>query len=292
MRPWILLVVVACAAAPALAADYRVNGGVAGNLGGGSSPLDSYDVGGATSVSGDASGSNDDGATVISGAAGSAAGPTGLRAYAQATAEQVMDAGPVGKQASAAAYASMSYADMLVSGGAPGSFTMTSVNADLDGLFAAQGTLDAFGRAQVQVAFIVDGVNVGGGFQVYTANSGGASTVSSGSLVSWDAGTSGTITSPSFRVTVGQPFEIELQLSVVTEAAGPGNEFFFAQGVADFGHTLTFAQGGPVFNLAAGLTANSADAGIVNNLLAVPEPPIAWLALAGLVLLRLRVRRR
>lgn len=292
MRLWTLLIAAACAAAPVLAADYRVNGGVAGNLGGGSSPLDSYDTGGSnTAVSGDAAGSNNDGATAIAGVAWSVAGPSGLRVFAEATAQQIMDAGPVGKQASALAYASMSYADLLVTGGVPGGFTMTSVNADLDGLFAGLGTLNAFGRATVQVVFIVDGVNVGGGFQVFTANNSGNSTVGSGSLQAWNA--SGTITSPSFRATVGQPFELELQLAVVTEATGPGNEFFFAQGRADFGHTLTFARSGPVFNLGAGLTVNSVEAGIADNLLTpVPEPPAAALLLGGLLLLAARRRAR
>jgi MYXO-CTERM domain-containing protein len=279
------------AALPAQAADYRVNGGVAGNLGGGSSPLDSYDLSSAAAAAGDATGSNDDGATRISGAAWSSAGPGGLRAVAEARAQQYMDAGPTGKQASAQAYASMTYADMLVSGGVPGSFQMTSVNADLDGLFVAQGTLNSFGRATVQVVFLVDDVNVGGGFQVFTANNTGSTTSSSGSLVGWNA--SGTITSPTFRVTVAQPFELEIQLSVVTEATGPGNEFFHAEALADFGHTLTFAHDGPVFNLAAGLTADSAEAGIVNNVLVpVPEPPVAALALAGLALLGWRSRQR
>ena len=77
--------------------------------------------------------------------------------------------------------------------------------------------------------------------------------------------------------------------SVVT---GPGNDFFFAQGQADSGHTLTFARSGPVFNLGAGLTLNSVEAGIADNLLTpVPEPPAA-LVLAGLGLLAVRSRRR
>jgi hypothetical protein len=290
MRLSALLLTLAVAAAPAMAAEYRVNGGVAMNLGGGATTVDDYDISGAAAVSGSAFMLDDNGATTFSGSASSLAGPAGLGTFVEVSTLESMDAGPVARQSAGLASASMAFSDVVLSGGAAGSFTTTSINADLDGLLAGSATLNGIGRAQVSVVFIVDGVNVGGGFQVLTANNGGSTLSSSGSLVGWNG--SGTITSPTFQARIGQAFEVELQLAVVADAQGPGNEFFFSHAVSDFSHTLTFARSGPVFNLAAGLTANSADAGIVNNVLAVPEPPAAWLALAGLALLRLRVRRR
>ena len=283
-----LLLAVVCG--PALAASYHVSGGVGANLGGGSSVVDEYDIANGIPVAGIAGMNENDGATVFQGTAASAASAAGLSAYATTYAAEVMDAGPVGKQSSAIAFASMTFTDVVVSGGPAGSFTPTSINADLSGSFAAANTLSALSRGQVQVVFLVDGVNIGGGFRVFEASAATSATTSSGVLVGWTSG--GTITSPGFNVKVGTPFQVELQLSAASDSNGAGNEMFASLATADFSHTLTFAQHGPVFNLAAGLTADSAEAGIVGNALApVAEPPAALLALLGLAALGLHRRR-
>jgi hypothetical protein len=63
----------------------------------------------------------------------------------------------------------------------------------------------------------------------------------------------------------------------------------FMEPESDFTHTLSFSQGGPLFNLPAGWTANSTDGAIVNNQF-VPEP--AFLSLFALAAPVILCRRR
>jgi hypothetical protein len=87
------------------------------------------------------------------------------------------------------------------------------------------------------------------------------------------------LTTDPFTVTANTPFSLYFQLSVATTAGltdgGAGN----ASGSADFSKTLTFVDDRPVFDLPSGYTANSLEAGIVDNRFgadngpaSVPEP--------------------
>jgi hypothetical protein len=87
------------------------------------------------------------------------------------------------------------------------------------------------------------------------------------------------LTTNPFTVAANTPFSLTFTLGVVTSAGlddgGAGN----AAASADFSHTLTFVDDRPVFDLPNGYTANSLEAGIVNNRFnpdngapVVPEP--------------------
>jgi hypothetical protein len=109
------------------------------------------------------------------------------------------------------------------------------------------------------------------------------------------------LTTDLFTVTANTPFSLFFQLGVLAGVGlrdgGAGN----ASGGADFSNTLTFVDDRPVFDLPNGYTANSLEAGIVNNRFApaddapvVPEPAcLVQLAvgIAGLAAWKWRRRR-
>ena len=80
----------------------------------------------------------------------------------------------------------------------------------------------------------------------------------------------GRITTPPFNVQVGVPFEVELELDTNASATGP------------------------VFTLPVGYTANSPEAGIIDNSFVVPEPSAEGMLACGFgaLLLADRTRRR
>jgi hypothetical protein len=126
------------------------------------------------------------------------------------------------------------------------------------------------------VAFRVDGALVSdvpqslvSGTRSYSSTAGGPPVpVILGVLTGWSP-PGGVITSPSFTVTAGVPFTLQIELYVSAQANADALEnAFIAFGNADFGKTLRFPSAGPVFELLSGYTASSADAGIVDN--AVP----------------------
>jgi hypothetical protein len=177
------------------------------------------------------------------------------------------------------------YDDMVISG--PAGTVTTSFNLFLHGSESASTTLPSIGtnnaNENIQLSFSINGSNKGGGLQSLASSNGGAPLLnSSGMLVGWQQ--IGGLVTPTFTVQANVPFSLELALSTFAEVTGNLRGSFNVSGNADFGGTLTFAPSGSVFNLPQGYTANSAGAGIVNNLF-VPEPSsfvLAALGFAGL----------
>src|SRR5262249_37407402 len=103
--------------------------------------------------------------------------------------------------------------------------------------------------------------------------------------------------SPNFTLTTGTPFSVFLDLRTLAigsfsfEAGLAGVKTFDLFSLADFSHTVSFATGGPVFNLPDGYTVNSASAAIVNNRYLVPEPASVGLVATIAILMGI-VRRR
>ena len=92
---------------------------------------------------------------------------------------------------------------------------------------------------------------------------------------------SGTITEPT-----GVPLTLQLTLTtngqVIANGFGGGSVFI------DFGHTLGFEDGVPVFDLPAGFSANSVSMGLVDNVIgtpnaSTPEPASFGLSMAALL---------
>ena len=95
----------------------------------------------------------------------------------------------------------------------------------------------------------------------------------------------------SFYNGVNNHITIELRIRVTGEAGGLSTSFdAFADSLADFAHTVTFATSGPVFNVPDGITVNSVEAQITDNAF-VPEPSTAALLVIGCVV-ALFARRR
>ena len=192
--------------------------------------------------------------------------------------------------------------DDLVVNGKPGSLT-TSLNLHLTGLLQVGSSVpysnsifnggkpQTVGGAGVSVTAEVFGTQVmNGGLQLSSAN--GSSPTASGSGVLANFSGNDVLTTDPFTVTANTPFSLSLLLSASTlagiEDGGAGN----AGGSADFSHTLTFVDDRPVFNLPSGYTANSLEAGIVNNQFTpadgsptIPEPSAMVLSGIGLSLL-------
>lgn len=89
-------------------------------------------------------------------------------------------------------------------------------------------------------------------------------------------------TSPSFTLTANGNGVIASPSVFMRLTAGVGGPRFrgnFASATSDFGNTLNFATGGPVFNLPEGITVNSTDGLIVDNRWAVIPEPASWMML-------------
>lgn len=99
----------------------------------------------------------------------------------------------------------------------------------------------------------------------------------------------GVFQTPTILVPADTPLLLTVMLianaSVVTRDGTPVNA------LTAFDHTLRFPLDGPVFNLPEGYTAHSLQAGIVNNVSAVPLPPTSWLFAMGLAAVAARGRR-
>lgn len=205
------------------------------------------------------------------GQASSIAAVEGLRAHAFAAVYIVN--GDIGRQANARARAT--YFDVVITG-PPGQVT-TSFNMHLSGQRDAGSSqtsaLDSDGGVNLLVAFHVNGAivsNIGStisGAQFFNGANASQPTITTevGVLVGWRP-PAGVITSPTFTVDVGAPFTLQITLDVAAGAGAQGMSAALAAfGNGDFGNTLRFVSDGPVFNLPAGYTVSSTDAGITDN---------------------------
>ena len=284
-------------ARPADASSFSLAGGVSENIGAGWSTVEEYLYPSGLLIPAVAILHDHNQTTTFEAFASSAAGKAGLGTLASATvANDGSLGGPFGTGASAVAAAAMLFDDFFIPGAA-GSFQSTSFNVALDGTLLGSANASGIGTGQISVLFEVSGVNVGGGFQVLQGMGGGPSVTTSGVLTGWSG--FGKVTSPSFNAPLGTPFTVKISLTSVASAVGAQNDTFAAAGAADFAHTLTFISGEPVFNLPAGMTIDSLDAGIIDNHYTVsatppsssPVPEPASLTLTGLGLAAAAYRR-
>jgi hypothetical protein len=289
------------AASSAQALEFRANGGITMTTSGVFSPIDSYDISGFFQAAGGVTYDDAPGppSRSLHAQANSSADVVGLRAHAFA---QVLKNDPQGgafnSRLNAGSAAFAVYDDILITGGS--GLVSTSLNLLLEGSLLAGGFNTPLNSTQahvsVQLAVLVDTgsgfTNIGGGSYSLTSTDGGAPVVlASGMLSGWSP-LAGTVTTPQFTVTSDEVFRVEIQLQAAASVEGWYEESFILDANADFGNTLSFVTDGPVFNLGAGLTANSAEAGIEDNrFVAAPEPAGLAVLLPAFLLAGLRARK-
>ena len=225
----------------------------------------------------------------------------GLHAHAYSQIIHQVSGESGGGAYTAHAFAMSSFNDFVVNGpiGAPP--IDTSLNFHLSGQMSL-GTYHAiFGSwpsvsAGVNFSVQVDGASGsgdGGSYGLSYSNGIASAPNASGMLVGFNG--SMDLKTRVFTLPVNVPIPIALYLDTVAQVQVDFADAFVTSANTDFGSTLTFATDRPVFDLPAGYTVNSVEAGIVNNVFtpAVPEPGSAGLlalGLAGLSLLRARAR--
>jgi hypothetical protein len=191
---------------------------------------------------------------------------------------------------------------------------LTSFNLHIDGSLSVGSfftpSLSSDAQSQVQVALygpgagVGPGTNVGGGFLALRSDHGTPATGSGGGAFAGLASSpsiasngnvafSMNFSSGNFMAPLGVPFSVGMDLETSTSVFNDAIESFITSANADFGGTLTFATGGPVFNLPHGFTVSSANADIIDNTFSpsVPEPSTAVLLAIGCGAI-LMIRRR
>lgn len=174
--------------------------------------------------------------------------------------------------------------DIIVRG--PGTVVSTRVSADLTGIVETGESMEPF-DVNSHLSNLLARLSVYGGpfappvlFQPGT--------------MSDDSVVDRTLTTTFFDAPIGQPFTVELFLRV-DASAGSRRGFpgccSTSSISSDYDLGMTFAEGGPVFDLPPGYTANSVDGQIVDNVY-VPEPGADWMLAIGLVGLALVTNRR
>lgn len=165
-------------------------------------------------------------------------------------------------------FASVTFDDFVFSGPAP--TRSTTMNLHLSGQVMAAALPQNTCSGNVQVSFFYNNSNVGGGLSGVSISGGTLTPSQTGPLVGFSGNNN--ITSQPFTVATNVPVKIGFSMQV---AASVSSDFTNTANVyvnSDFGSTLTFAIGRPVFDLPPGYTVNSVQAGIVNNIYTPPCP--------------------
>jgi hypothetical protein len=169
--------------------------------------------------------------------------------------------------------------DIIISG--PGSAVPVSLNLLFSGTQNGSGSMLSFfdlgmgGTAAISGSF---------GGQLVLDPSG----ITQSGLLTGYAGGSTTLQSGIWAAPTGVPVNLTIQLYAQAESAGG----YDTSGSADASATLSLPTSGPIFNLPAGFSADSASLHISGNVYApVPEPE-HYAALAGLGLLGFALWRR
>ncbi len=232
--------------------------------------------------------------TSIHAQADSLGGPGFVRAhdFGQLVSNTSESALPLDFTVNSSSFINATFSDVVVSG-SPG-VVPARLNLHLDGSFINGTTFvtDAQTAANnfVGIGVYVNNNSVASGDYYYVSTNGSppAEYLSHGVLTDFNGNLD--FQTNVFFVQTGVPFSVLLQLQVGASAEGPANRGLIVDANSDFSNTFSFATDRPAISLPVGYTANSADAGIVDNSFVVPEPGSLLLLACGLAAVLL-VRR-
>jgi hypothetical protein len=189
----------------------------------------------------------------------------------------------------------------VVLNGPVGGMAPVSLNLRISGSVSAGGAgalLTDFNwqaRAEFQFALRINLSDAGSGARAMSASAFNPtpSPIGSGFLGGQFFPATGTFigASNTVMVPVGVPFEVEFYAFAKASTASPRTVASSLSATANFGDTLIINHEGPAFNVPAGYTVNSQQAGIVDNRYTpVPAPGAVGGLVAGLVLAARRRR--
>ncbi len=199
----------------------------------------------------------------------SSAGPGYLSASSHADfTKPWLGGGNFNESLSGGAFAGVTWDDVFI-GGPPGTIS-TKFFVHLSGVLITEASIEANSSSNVQLSFYYNNDNVGGGLYGLSEYAGNLTVTESGPLVGFSG--NDVITGPTIVVPTNTPLKIGIGMSVYAAVGAPYSVLSNSASNADFSHTLTLATDRPVFDLPPGYTANSAQAGIVNNFFVKPCP--------------------
>lgn len=189
--------------------------------------------------------------------------------------------------------------DIVVSGPAGASMVPISANLLIHGsyLMGSSNVVDPHNvgwsmASAASFGFTINGTPTTSGNWTQFSSRGGApyNTLGNGVFTNFNGTYQGA--TDIVMVPANTPFSISMFLLVYSEINLPAGASISIFSSTDFGHTASLATDGPAFNVPAGYTVNSAEAGVEDNgYVLVPAPGSAAVALSAGVLIGVRRRR-
>ncbi len=300
LRPvlWALAAVAATAGSAAHAAYHDISGGITFYGSSYTTVLDSYSVSGPVQNSRQVLYDDVVPGRSWHGRAGSGVDNYGVHASVFVGSNNIaneFDGG--GQRFRATAFAFVSFTDFVISGPAGATSVITPINFHLSGeqILGSYTSFSGYSSSvESTVGLIIHADNNGasGVNNFYYSNGVASPPTTTGLLMDWGPGN--IVTTPLWTLPVNVPFTLTLQLDVAADVSVILSDGYVTSALSDFGKTLSFATDRPVFSLPEGYSANSAEAGVVNNIFTapVPEPASGVLAALGLLVVGFRARQR
>jgi hypothetical protein len=213
-----------------------------------------------------------------------------------------------GSSAAAFPFALLRVDDLVFSGPEPtvstrlrlaldGTLDTDAANVDADANVSANASVTVAGNVCDASGAALHGFDGAYGLlSLHNADDAPAGTVQPNAGILAELALPATLVTGPFEVPTGAPLQLELWMTLASGAlvgktsGGSDAPTGSAVATADFGETLRLPDPGPVFELPAGFTVNSAQAAIANNRL--PEPAAAAGAAAAIAALLARARLR
>lgn len=166
------------------------------------------------------------------------------------------------------AVAQYSFDDVVISG--PAGNVLISVNIHVSGSQILNASANGISNSNLTISFYKNDSQMNGARHAYYISNGTLTNDHTGFLTNFDG--DDVVKSDPFPVPANTPFKLTVGISANASVSSFFPNSSNSTSTTDFSHTLTFATDRPVFQLPAGYTANSAQAGIINNTFSLPCP--------------------